>query len=167
MLIKPFIVKIFHAIVFSLACGYCMGCKDFKDCHTDATSLVKIAFKSLKTNADTAIQLIDITWVNANIPTEKFDKKTPKQKELFLMLNPNAYHATLIITTQTPRGDLRGERGELQLTYEKKIFFVSPACGAQQWYTLQAINYKNFKNAKITDPNLKRRAQQANVQIFF
>ena len=164
--IVKFITKKLPSVLMGLLLLALMGCKDAQNCITDNTSLLRVAFKSSHTKADTSIVINTVSIVGAhssrivlNTSLKKIGKETPLSTSLFL--NPHRNSTTFHFERPKSAGGA-AITNTLTVFYTTTVSLASPQCGAQLSYTLQSVN-TDFSKATIVNPNLTRRIEQLSI----
>lgn len=163
LLIINFIKKNLLIILSTTLLLPLVGCKDFNNHTSDETPLVKVRFKTTTQQDDGSTQVQDAKDSFDSIQGEGLPQAllaTPQYTGIVkLPLNPNS-------DTTTFRFYKEGRLiGTLTFRYKSTIFLISPQWGASQYYVLTYIK-TTFSSSMILNPNLKRRTEEPNVDIF-
>lgn len=137
-------------IITIALCAAVIGCKDFKDCRTDYTSLVSIDFQKT-TNFDSIELLGGIVVI----------KPVVRNRVLLLPLNPGADSTTFHFYKSSS-----ATVDTLAIFYKRTPSLISPQCGVQQAYTLDSLQ-TTFAKASITHASLRKSIPGPHVQISY
>lgn len=164
LIVTNSIKKNLLAILTTTLLLHLVGCKDLENCSSDETAFVKVKFRITTQQADGSTKVQDVRNPFDSVEMVGALSQEPQDSlknegGFKLPLNPNADATTFVFHRTGSQPDT------LTFFYERALFLTSPQCGARQYYTLLRAE-TTFRDVNISNSKLKRRTEQADVEIF-